>query len=65
MKNNDCMINKENRSECSACRLQKCLLFGMKRESIRNSNETQTTINWQDNLPLVSLFQTSQLRVVQ
>ncbi|XP_063812930.1 nuclear receptor subfamily 1 group I member 2 [Pseudophryne corroboree] len=31
---NSCVINKNNRRHCQACRLKKCLDFGMKRELI-------------------------------
>ncbi|XP_022189499.1 vitamin D3 receptor [Nilaparvata lugens] len=40
--NNECVINKKNRTSCKACRLRKCLLVGMSKSGSRYGRRS----NW-------------------
>ena len=56
----DCHVNKENRMRCSACRLKKCLIYGMKPQLIRSFVQTIGIKNyekeqWLCTLPLVRI----------
>ncbi|CAN0065720.1 unnamed protein product [Lampetra planeri] len=37
--NRDCLITKNHRNRCQYCRLQKCLLMGMRQESVQNERK--------------------------
>nr|CAB3264434.1 VDR-a [Phallusia mammillata] len=39
--NNQCNINKNNRRQCQACRLRKCIEIGMKKECIMSQDQIQ------------------------
>ena len=42
--NNQCKIEKGNRRQCPACRLEKCLKIGMKRECIMTDAEIEAKV---------------------
>uniref|UniRef100_A0A8C4QGP9 Uncharacterized protein n=1 Tax=Eptatretus burgeri TaxID=7764 RepID=A0A8C4QGP9_EPTBU len=37
--NRDCLITKNHRNRCQYCRLQKCLVMGMRQESVQNERK--------------------------
>uniref|UniRef100_UPI00358EA532 nuclear receptor subfamily 2 group C member 1 isoform X2 n=1 Tax=Myxine glutinosa TaxID=7769 RepID=UPI00358EA532 len=37
--NRDCVITKNHRNRCQYCRLQKCLIMGMRQESVQNERK--------------------------
>lgn len=43
---NNCVIEKGNRRQCQACRLEKCIEIGMKKECIMTDDEIEQKVNF-------------------
>ncbi|UJR11565.1 hypothetical protein I4U23_015745 [Adineta vaga] len=73
----NCEINKEKRTQCAACRLKKCLTFGMKRQLIQafhqprsldllqNDRSTLTSDQWTLISNIMNLHDTEILMIQQ